>query len=213
VIKIIIPIFAILFSACSFKSPPNEWKYKSISSFDEYTKNYLKNNQYLAKANLTDAIKFAKQGGDIAQLATIYLGVCALDQSIGKSNKCKEYIDIKDLVTSANLSSYYSMIENKITKDEIQNLPKKYQSFITHKLNNNYKKAYESIESMPITSQFISANLIKESLSKSQIEYLIQKASFYGYKSLIIYWLEHLYSIENDKINKNKIKKRIEVIK
>ena len=84
----------LLFSACSFKSPPNQWQFKSTAAFDSYTKNFLSSNDALAKNDLSRAIKHAKQSADLKMLARVYLGECALNISVGIDDNCKDYLNI-----------------------------------------------------------------------------------------------------------------------
>jgi hypothetical protein len=206
-------VLLFILSGCSLKSPSNQWEYDSTNSFDSYTKNFLSSNDLLAASDLKKAIKSAKQSADLNQLGRIYLGVCGLQKSVGQNTNCQEYQKIQEFITSKELQSYYKMLRNTLSKEDIAALPSQYKNFSQYFLEKNFLKAFKAIQKMKqSTSQFIAAALIKEHLSKPQIKYLIEKASFYGYKKLVIYWLKNLSFKENDTPKKELIKKKIQIL-
>ena len=190
-IKFVLYIMIIsLFSACSFKSEPNEWKYKSINAFSSYTSNFLSNRDALAKSDLKRALTHAKQSANLTQLSRIYLGECALNISVGIEDKCLKYKEISELVDDESLSSYYKFINSTISKREIKTLKDPYKDFATNFLAKDFTLAKEDMFNMDkITSKLVSASLIKNELNFDEVEMLIDDASFYGYKKSVIYWL------------------------
>lgn len=204
----------VFFQGCSLKTPENQWEYNSSNAFNSYKKSFLMNEKELAKSDLQRAIKYAKQSADLEQLARIYLGVCALNISVEQDDNCQSYKEIAEFISSKELKSYFSMLLKKEEKEEIVNLPIQYQSFVKYKFLKKYDLAFKSIESMEqVTSQFIAASLIKNNINKSQVKVLIKKASFYGYKKLVLFWLDYLYEIENNQEQKQLIAKKIKILK
>lgn len=213
-IAVLISILIFVFQGCSFKSPENSWEYNSSSAFNSYTKNFLIDNENIASDELNRAIKYSKQSANLEQLARIYLGVCALNISVGKKDECKKYKEIEDLVSSKELESYYLMLQNSLKKEQISNLPKQYQEFSNYKNLKKYDLSFESIKGIQKpSSKFIAASLIKEKIDKIQVNYLIEKASFYGYKKVVLYWLDYLKKVENDMEEKKRISKKIMILK
>lgn len=213
--KILISIFVIsfLFTACSFKSPENKWQYNSANAFSSYTKNFLISNDEIGQDDLSRSIKYAKQSANLEQLSRIYLGVCALNISVGIDDECKDYKQIKELVLSKELESYFLMIQNNLKKQQIKNLPKQYQEFSKYKSLKKYHEAFKSIENMKqISSKFLAASLIKNKLNKTQINWLIEQASFYGLKKIVLYWLHNLKKLESNKLEKEKLVKKIKIL-
>jgi hypothetical protein len=201
----------LLFHGCSFKSPENQWEYNSASAFNSYAKNFLTNK--LAEDDLNRAIKYAKQSANLEQLARIYLGVCALNISVGKKDDCKEYKKIEDLVPSLELKAYFLMLQNRLEKEDIKTLPTQYQDFSEYKKLEKYNLAFESIKDIELaSSKFIAASMIKNKMKKSEIKYIIKEASFYGYKKVVLFWLDYLKQIEVDKIEKEKIEKKLLIL-
>lgn len=202
------------FHGCSFKSVENKWEYSSASAFSSYTKNFLMDNGNIASDDLQRAIKYAKKSADLNQLASIYLGKCALNIGVGINDLCDEYKELEQLINSSELKVYFLMLQDNLKEEQITYLPKQYHSFIKYKFLKKYKKAFESIQNMQQTSSiFISASLIKEEISKTQVKYLIEKASYYGYKKVVLFWLEHLKNMENNLKEKEKLEKKLEILK
>ena len=212
---VLITLFLIvLFQGCSFKSPQNQWEYSSSNSFNSYSRYFLSDDDALAKSDLERAIKYAKQSANLEQLARVYLGACALNISVEQYDKCKNYRDIEEFVLSEELKAYFSMLKKEVKKEQIKYLPKQYQVFEEYKFEKQYNLAFGAINSMEqVSSQFIAASLIKNELKKSQVKLLIEKASFYGYKKIVLFWLNHYYNMEENLKEKEKIVKKIRILK
>jgi len=209
-----ISFLILFFQACSFKSPENKWEYNSASAFSSYSKNFLTDNEVIANDDLQRAIKYAKQSADLKQLSRIYLGKCALNISVGLKDDCSEYQELEQLVNSVELKAYFMMLQNKLKKEQIENLPKQYRLFSEYRYLKKYDKAFKSIQNIEqASSQFIAASLIKEEINKSQAKYLIERASFYGYKKIVLFWLNHLKDIEANPTEKEKLEKKLEILK
>jgi hypothetical protein len=193
-------LISFLFLGCSFKETPNKWEYESAAAFDSYKKNFLKQKDSLAKNDLQRAIEHAKSGSDFNNLATIYLGECALHISVGIEEKCQNYLDIKDLTTDKSLEAYYNFITATLTKEQIPLLPVIYQNYVWHVRYMEYPKAQQDIATMTkMSSKFLAAALMKENLDTKMRERMIELASYYGYKRVVLFWLE-----ESKKWTKNK---------
>jgi DNA primase len=211
-IKILI-LSLIFFTACSFKTPQNEWQYKSANAFNSYTKNFLGSNDILAKSDLDRAIKHAKKSADLTELAKIYLGECALNISVGKSSTCREYQNISELVQNRELQAYYALISLHVKKQQIEFLPQVYREFALHVEREEYKKAELTLLHVekPI-STLLCASLIKERVSNETKENMIKLASFNGYKKVVLFWLDELLKTTFNKKKKENIKKKISIL-
>ncbi|MDA3909559.1 MAG: hypothetical protein PF437_10790 [Sulfurimonas sp.] len=201
-------ISLLLFSACSFKSPPNQWQYQSTTAFDSYTKNFLSANDALARNDLSRAIKHAKQSANLKMLARIYLGKCALNISVGIEDSCQNYLNISDLVNDNALNAYYSFITLK-SNTSIENLNSQYKDFALLLKNKDFTKANSEILNIQKpTSKLLAASLIKDKLTQSSRYEMIKSASFYGYKKSVLFWLnEAMIKTTNEDERKNLYKK------
>ena len=213
-IKVILLFTLFFFTACSFSTPPNEWQYKTSNSFELYVKNFLSSKENVAEDDFNRAVKHAKHSSNLDILAKIYLGKCAINNSVGIEDKCMEYVEIESLVESKSLNSYYLFINKKLKKEDIKYLPSVYQDFAYMYLNKNYKQAKQEMFSIEkISSKLIAANMLKKNLNTTDIEKLLEEVSFYGYKKSVIYWLEVLKTKTKETRKINKIDKRIKILK
>ncbi|WP_072681176.1 hypothetical protein [Arcobacter sp. LA11] len=204
----------IVFQGCSFKSPQNQWEFNSSNSFNSYARYFLIDEEDLAQSDLQRAIKYAKQSANLEQLGRVYLGACALNKSVEQNNMCKNYIKIEEFIVSKELKIYFSMLVSEVKEEQIKYLPKQYRTFVNYKSLKKYDLAFESIKSMEqSSSKFIAASLIKDKLKKEQIKYLVEESSFLGYKKIVLFWLEYYYEIEEDLSEKEKIAKKIKILK
>lgn len=216
-IKNILIIIAVLsFSSCSlpdFKTHPNAWQHRSASAFNSYTKNFLRTNDALANSDLKRSIAHAKNSADLTSLARIYLGECALHVSVGVEDDCKKYDDISNLVDSKELDAYKNFIMKNLRTEQINLLPKHYQDFALHVYSSNFKEANKNILQIKIiTSKLLSATLMKENLEEKVIKQLIKDTSFYGYKKAVIFWLKELKNRTKNKLDMEKIDKKISIL-
>jgi len=202
-----------IFIGCSFKTPPDEWKFKAVNAFESYTKNFLSSNDMSAKNDLTRAVENAKVSADLTSLARIYLGKCALNISIGIKDECKKYQNIQDLLNNKNLDAYYSFIKSDIKEEQISFLPKTYQDFAQYIKNSKFNKANNEIMQMNKPSSILlSASLMKNNLYNKTRDKIIKTASFYGYKKAVIFWLNEKRKKINDMNEKKKISKIIFIL-
>lgn len=185
----VIFIAALLFSACSFKTPVNAWQHKSADAFHSYVKEFMSGEDNLAKDDLRRAIKHAKKSADLTSLARVYLGKCALNISVGIEDKCEEYKSISSLVDDEELSNYYAVITKTST------------------LNPD-----TILDTTKATSILLNGALTKEELSDEQRAKLLKLASYHGYKKAVLFWLEESEKHTHDKSKKEFYKEKIEVI-
>ncbi len=185
----IIFILALLFSACSFKTPGNEWQYKSADAFHSYVKDFMSGEENLARADLRCAIKHAKQSADLTSLARVYLGKCALNISVGIEDKCEEYKSISHLVANEELSNYYGIIT------KTSRLP-----------------AITILDTTKATSILLNGALTKDTLNDEQRVKLLELASYHGYKKAVLFWLEESKKHTNDKTRKAFFQEKIRVL-
>lgn len=213
-----IQISALLFTlfwfwGCSFESPPNQWQYNSANTFDSYTKNFLQGKEDLATNDLRRAQEHARMSADLRTLAQIYLGKCALNIAVGRRDGCEQYLQIAPALQENSLQSYYALLQKNIAQERIQALPKRYKEFAQALQIQNYNKAFEAILSMDqISSQLVAAALIREDLTTQQIEKMIEKSSFYGYKKAVLFWLEQLKAADTDPQRLVEIERKIHIL-
>ena len=210
---IIFITFIILLSGCSFKTAPNEWQHKSSNAFGSYTQNFLKNNEVLANIDLERAVQHAKKSANLTQLAKIYSGECALNISVGLDDSCSKYTNIQEFIHNKELDAYYSLLTLNVKKADIQYLPMQYREFALNIINKDFTQANHTILTIQKdTSRFLCASLIKETLEKNSKEKIIETASFYGYKKVVLFWLHETLKDTDDLNEIRNIKKKISIL-
>ncbi|MEA3228375.1 MAG: hypothetical protein U9P38_04800 [Campylobacterota bacterium] len=211
---LLLAISLLLFSACSFKSPPNQWQYKSSAAFGSYTKNFLGANDALASNDLRRAIKHAKQSADLTMLSRIYLGECALNISVGLEDKCEDYKNIKDIVNDKTLDAYYNFITLKLDESQLMHLDILYKDFALHLYKKEFDKANaEVLKISKPTSKLLAASLMRKNLSSYTREEIIKVASFHGYKKSVLFWLNEAKKNTTDENKRKNLSKKISILK
>lgn len=214
-IKIFTALLSMLYiSACSFKTPADEWQIKSTTAFNSYSQNFLTANDILANHDLKRAIKHAKQSANLSQLGKIYLGECALNISTGAQHKCKAFKKISSLINDKKLDAYYNFITLSIKPAQVAQLPKRYKTFANFLIQKNFKKANKELfEIKKASSSLLCASLIKEHLESATRKKILKLSSFYGYKKIVLFWLNESKKYEKDKIEIQKIEAKISILK
>lgn len=186
----LILFIAALFSACSFKTPPNQWQRQSADAFNSYVKDFMHGEDSLAKNDLRRAVKHAKKSADLTTLARVYLGKCALNVSVGVADKCEEYKSVSTLVEDEELSNYYGVITKTST------------------LNPN-----AILDKNRATSILLNGALKKDTLNDAQRAKYLQVASYNGYKKAVLFWLNESKINTSDEDKKEIFQQKIEAIK
>ena len=214
-IKVILLACTLIFlSACSTSTPKNDWQIQSVNAYESHQKHFLQNDDSLSNIDHKRAIKYAKQSSDLTTLATIHLSECALHVSVLEEDSCQEYLSLEPLVKDDKLHSYYLFLQNNYNQNDIKNLPSKYRTFATYKLQKNYVAAQKEIlASDDIISKMIMGSLMKDSLHVSAVKSIIYKASFYGYKKSVISWMEFYRTKTTDLKEKNIIEEKLKILK
>lgn len=205
---------AFLFLGCSSTPVKNEWQIQSVNAYESSKLYFLKDENTLANTDLKRAKKYAKQSADLSTLAKIELSQCALHVSVLEEDNCSAFIQLEPLSKDALSHSYYLFLQNQYTKDDIKNLPSRYQDFATYVLAGDYEKAQrELLSCKDILSKSIMASLIKNELSAGTIKALIDELSFYGYKKSVIAWLEFYETKLHDPNEAEDVEKRLKILK
>lgn len=193
-------LITLFFTACSFKTPPNQWQIKANNALQQYQKNFLSNQMLLANNDLKRSITHAKQSSDLSTLGAIYLTQCAMEKIVhAPLQGCKAYEKIASLVNIEEQNAYKDFLQQTLQKKSVPYLDKKYHAFAYALLEKNEQKAKEEVFKLDNTiSKLLAAALIKELLSQDEIDILLEQSSFYGYKKATLFWLHWLSFKFND---------------
>ena len=189
-IKFFILIIALLFTGCSLKVN-NKYKYRvdASNSFDSFKKYYLQGKTRLASIALKRALQNAKEGSDINSIAKIYLGECALHNAMLIQDRCNEFVQIKDIISDKSIQNYYLFLTKDFQKIDTKFLPDRYRNLVNYLKQKKFKNAIKALYKIKDTdSQIIAASLIKDKLSKKDIQNIIKLSSSMGYKKVTARW-------------------------
>ena len=178
------------FFGCSFKTPANEWQYKSSNAFSSYVKHFMYGEDRVARNDLKRAVKYAKMSANLKPLARVYLGKCALNISVGVVDRCSEYESISNLIEDEELSNYYSII--------------------TKSPNTNPK---DILDTDKVTSILLNGALEKDNLTSAERAKLLEIASYNGYKKAVIFWLKESLKYADEETQKESFQKKLKILK
>ena len=190
--KYIFLLFILIFTGCSFKTPPDQWRADANSAAMQYQQNYLKDNLALAQKDYERAIEYAKTSAFIDTLARIELTRCALKIMHGKQQSCKELKDYSSVSKDPAIGAYQAMLEKNLSQNDLSNLPKRYRAFAKAFKQNNTAKSIEAMKQIDNpTSRLLAGALVRQNLTAKDVQQLIDMASYHGYKKSVMFWLEY----------------------
>lgn len=193
-------ILVLLISGCSFKTPKNQWQHDANAAAKSFTQNFLQDKQVVAKNDYKRAISHAKQSANIETLARIKLTKCALLQMVSTTTlECKEFSQMKHLIDSKELLAYHAFLQKSLTKEQVQYLQPRYRSFAHAMIAKDSKSATTyALQMKSVQSLFLSTAMVAPKLSAKEIDAIIEKASYYGYKKIATFWLRQKVLRFND---------------
>lgn len=206
-------LVALVFGGCSLDQRPNDWEYKSTRYFEAYKNDFLHDKALLAQADLSSAVNYAKRGADFSQLASIYLGKCALNIAVGIEDGCKEYLELQDQLDTPKFDNYYRFIQKDFAQLDRAMVDEKYEDFIQALQKGDHAGANKAIEKMEDPVSKLLALALFEDATKETIEHTIETLSFYGYKKGVITLLHRLETRTTDPKEKGQLHKKIELLR
>lgn len=208
---VILSVWVLMLSACSFSTEAPDWRMKSVKAFEEYQQLYLSNDTRLAGVALQQSVFYAKKSADFSVLAGVYLGECALHRAVLLYDDCEDYQSVANL-TDAH-QAYYALLDGQLMVDQMNQLPKVYQDFAGFQLNGETAKAEQALLAMDkLSSQLIGASLIHQDLSAETIRTLIDRASKKGYQKAVMAWLVYLQKITDSENEKQRIEQTLRIM-
>jgi hypothetical protein len=177
-----------------------------------YKINFLRQNDTAAQKSLQSAIE--KADGDYDALGVIYLSECGLNKSLGIDDGCEKFKEISSKVKGKDYQVFVDFLNHKLTKENIKYLSKNYHDFATHLLEKDYKKANEDVRVIePLSSQLVSAYLLKDHIETQTIKDVINNNYYYGYKRAVLFWLKELKARTSDEKQIAEIEEKISSLK
>ena len=211
--RLILLTLLLILSGCSSKTPPNMWQYKTHNSYQSFENYYLEYKLDLAAISLKRAREYASQSADLNTLAQIEISACALKVALLEPYSCQRYDNLENLADSKTLSAYNDFLQNKLSEEEVGNLPKQYRVFAKARLHNDKTQMFQEIPKItPLTSKMIAASLVQDDLPEALRREILDEISFHGYTYATITWLTFEIEHTNDVSKKKKLQKKLALI-
>ncbi len=203
----------IILSGCSSAQPKNRWQYQATSSLNAYTQHFLEGNILRAKSDLAHARKEASKSARLHTLIDIELSVCAMHTSVLEPDACEKASELLALEPEPSRQAYLDLLNNKLSPLQIQDLPQQYQEFATALLSKDTTALNDDIKTMqPLSSRLLASALIKEQLNQENLQDLIDKLSYYGYKRALLAWMKLQVEKEEDVQRKEKLVQKLKIL-
>jgi hypothetical protein len=143
----------------------------------------------------------------------VELTACAMELSVLSSYECIEVSKLLELSPNAKQSAYYHLLNAQLSEEEIPLLPSQYRDFAASLLQSDTKKINIRISELePLSSRLVAAALAKEQIDDTNIEELIQRLSFKGYKKPLLTWMVVQMQKEQNPQEKARLMAKIKVL-
>ncbi|KIM11457.1 MAG: hypothetical protein KU37_04370 [Sulfuricurvum sp. PC08-66] len=184
---------ALFWSGCAKEK--HIWKINGNSHFNKYQTFLLKGDNFKARYYLEYAIKEAKNSSNLVDLATMHLGSCAMQRALFSNEACTAYDALAPHVHNDVLSTYKDFLF-AVPLDAAK-LPPKYHVVYKTIQAQNPEVLLDKIKNLPTPfAQAIAANVAARNgvMSLELIDYMIERASIFGYKALMMEWMRQKIS-------------------
>jgi len=189
------------------------WQYKTHNSYKSFEKYFLEYKLDLAALELIRAREYASQSADLSTLAQIELSACALKVALLEPYICERFDTLEDLANSEKLSAYKHFLQNKLSEEEVSDLPNQYRAFAQARLNEDSVQMQTEVSKItPLTSKMISASLMQDRLTLETRKEILNEISFHGYTYGTIAWLTFEIEHTKDAVQKRKLQQKLKVI-
>lgn len=202
-----------LLSSCSNPQPENKWQHDAAGMCLSYQKHFLEAKDLRAALDLRHARKSASYSAQLKTLIDIELTACAMELSVLSSYTCDEVSKLLELEPDDKQKAYYHLLNSQLIDEEIPQLPSQYRDFASSLLQGNIQSINQNIAKIePLSSRLVAAALAKDKIDDKNINALIERLSFKGYKKPLLSWMYVQMQKEQDTKEKARLLKKIKVL-
>ena len=201
-------IMPLLFLSCSSGKVSYEWKGQAKSYLAKYQEMMLKGDFFQAKYYFDDAVKEAKNDVSLETLAIVYLSKCAMQTALSQKTDCREYQEIKSMLTNPKYENYVKLLlkDERVDKRYLDKYSSLYKAIVKKEVELSDIESLDTVYAQALGSMLVfNHGLINEEI----VYYMIDKASAENMKGLMLVWLDKAQSIlTGEKLSrvKNQIK-------
>ena len=199
--------------SCSSPEPENKWQYDAAGMCLNYQKHFLEAKDLRAALDLRHARESASHSAQLKTLIDIELTACAMELSVFSKYTCQEVSKLLELEPNKEQEAYYHLLMAQLKENEIPQLPNQYRDFAFSLLRGDTQTININISKMePLSSRLVSAALAKDTIDDKNINELIQRLSFRGYKKPLLAWMYIQMQKEEDPEEKARLRQKIKVL-
>lgn len=198
-------------------TPRYVYKAESAGYFQSYKEMMFKAEDFQAAYYLKDAIKSAKQEEHLDTLAKLYLGSCAIELALYKTQKCALFESIEPLLEDKKYEAYKAFILAQNFQKDAESLAK-YRDFMVALEEKNPQSIQKSIEALPdIYAKAIAVSIVKRinGLSVDLINVMIEEAEKNSMKGVLLTYMKEkisYFEAHGKKEKAERLAKRLEIL-
>lgn len=205
--------FLLMLSACSSPQPENKWQHDAATMCQNYQRHFLQDKTLRASLDLSHARNLATRSANFKPLIDIELTACAMELSTLNPSSCETVSKLLDLEPNSKQSAYLKLLNAHLQKEDVEHLPKQYKNFALHLLEDNHNAINKELSTMkPLSSKLIASALSKDIINDKNIQELIQKLSYKGYKRPLLAWMKLQMNKEENEEKKSRLRAKIKIL-
>ncbi len=202
-----------LLVSCSNPQPENKWKHDAAGMCLNYQKHFLEAKDLRAALDLRHAKKSATRSAQLKTLIDIELTACAMELSVLNPSPCEDAAKLLELEPNKEQKAYYNLLSSQLKYEDIPQLPSQYRDFASSLLLGDIQAININISKIePLSSRLVTAALAKEHIDDKNIDELIHRLSFKGYKKPLLSWMYIQMRKEEAPQEKARLMKKIKVL-
>ncbi len=202
-----------LLTACSRSVPENQWQYQASAMSQKYQEHFLQKKSFRAELDLSHARSLARQSAELSTLIDIELTSCAMELGVLAPHPCKNALELLILDPDPSQKAYFHLLTAQFSYGEISLLPAQYRDFAKAFLDEDTTRINRALGRIePLSSRLVASALSREKIDEKNIQELIKRLSFKGYKNPLLSWLELQMRREQDPRKKARLKAKISVL-
>ena len=206
-------VLLLITSACSSPQPQNRWQHDAVSMCSNYQTHFLQDKTTRAELDLRHAKELASRSAELHTLIDIELTSCAMHITVLNQGQCREAEKLLRLDPNPSQEAYLRLLTSEISQDKIPLLPRQYRSFAQALIDVDTLQINKELSTLtPLTSRLIASALAQKSINGTNIQELIDKLSYHGYKKPLLVWLNLQMQREEDTHTKMRLKEKIGVL-
>lgn len=191
-------LYVVLALAGCAQAPVPDWQQNTAAALDRYRMSLLAGDRNAAAGDFREALREAKRGGDISQLATVYLTQCALQQALLEFDSCPDYRALASLGTTAAHQAYFDWLQAAPALPDVPLLPAAYRELALHLEEKNPQAIHRIVSRIdtPVSRLIACGTVVKTGRADpALLQLAIETAARQGWKSAHLVYRKQLADV------------------